>query len=133
MCEVIQAEANMTDPLSTRNRDWGFFGTMQTAGADATLAWQAASRMIAVETGGTPEAVRDFLDSRHGRHFADDVLNELTTSGPSTIDSAIEAAIRRWQGWRIRRATERDLGIPRGLPYLAGYVGHFAILDEAEA
>jgi hypothetical protein len=108
-------------------------GTIQTAGADATLAWQAASKMIAEATGGTPESVRDFLDSRHGRHFADGVLNELTTSGPLAIDTAIEAAIRRWQGWRIGRTTQRDLGIPRSLPYLTGYVCHFAILDEAEA
>jgi hypothetical protein len=106
---------------------------MQRAGADATQAWQAASTMIAEETGLRPEAVRDFLDSRHGRHFADDVLNAPTASGPSTIDTAIEAAIRRWQGWRIGRTTEHGFGIPRGLPYLTGYVCHFAILDEVKA
>jgi len=123
----------MTDTLPTRNRDWGFFGTMQTAGADAMQAWQVASPMIAAETGGKPEAVRTFLDSRHGRHFADDVLNELATSGSSTTDQGIEAAIRRWQGWRIGRTTQRDLGIPQGLPHLTGFVAHFAILDEADA
>jgi hypothetical protein len=33
-------------------------------------------------------------------------------------------------GWRIDRRTEREEGIPRGLPYLTGWVTHFQILDE---
>ena len=44
--------------------------------------WNAASAMIAAETEASPEAVRDFLDSRHGRHFADDVASELVGRGP---------------------------------------------------
>lgn len=63
---------------------------------------------------------RDFLDSRHGRHFADDVANELASGRP--LQPATEAAITRWMGWTINRATERDTGIPRGLPYLTGFV-----------
>ena len=33
-------------------------------------------------------------------------------------------------GWRIDRKTSRDEGIPRGLPYLTGFVTHFAIMAE---
>ena len=66
-----------TTILPTRNEAWGFFGTMQLAGADPMQSWNAASAMIAAETDASAEAVRDFLDCRHGRHFADDVASEL--------------------------------------------------------
>jgi hypothetical protein len=47
------------------------------------------------------------------------------------LEEAIEAAVGRWMGWRIDRKTEREHGIPRGLPYLTGWVTHFQILGEA--
>ena len=121
----------MTTPiLPTRNEACGFFGTLQMAGADPMQSWIAASAMIAAETDASAEAVRDFVDSRHGRHFADDVVSELAKVGPDRLEAAIEAAIARWQGWRIGRQTSRDEGIPAGLPYLTGWVTHFQILDE---
>ena len=67
--------------------------------------------MIAAETDAAPEAVRDFLDSRHGRHFADDVLSALTDLGAHRLEAAIEAATVRWQAWRIGPQTSRDEGI----------------------
>jgi hypothetical protein len=118
--------------LPTRNEAWGFFGTMQLGGADPMQSWNAASAMIAAATEAAPEAVRDFLDSRHGRHFADDVLSALTDLGSHRLEAAIEAAVARWQGWRIGRQPCRDEGIPRGLPYLTGWVAHFGILAEAD-
>ena len=70
-----------TTILPTRNEAWGFFGTMQTASERRRRrckSWNiAASAMIAAETDASPEGVRDFLDSRQGRHFADDVASEL--------------------------------------------------------
>jgi hypothetical protein len=120
-----------TTILPTRNDAWGFFGTMQRAGADPMQSWNAASAMIAAETEASAEAVRDFLDSRHGRHFADEVASELAPRGPEHLEVAIEAAVTRWQGWRISRRTFRDEGIPAGLPYLTGWVTHFGILAEA--
>jgi hypothetical protein len=116
----------------TRNEAWGFFGTMQLAGADPMQSWNAASAMIAAETDASAEAVRDFLDSRHGRHFADDVASELAKTEPHQLEAAIEAAIARWQGWRISRRTYRDEGIPAGLPYLTGWVTHYQILEEMQ-
>ena len=121
----------MTTILPTRNDAWGFFGTMQTAGADQMQAWNAASAMIAAATDASPEGVRDFLDSRHGRHFADDVAGQLSKG--LGLEEAIEAAVARWMGWRIDRRTNRDEGIPAGLPYLTGWVTHFQILDEMQA
>jgi hypothetical protein len=127
--------------LPTRNPDWGYWGTMACSGvatpgsgpgqAGAAEAWAIAFRRIAEATGAAPEGVRDFLDSRHGRHFADEVGNELWRG--QTLAAAIEAAIARWMGWRIDRHTARETGIPAGLPYLTGWVTHFAILDEMAA
>ena len=81
-----------------------------------------------METDGPAEAAGDFLDSRHGRHFADDVLSSPASGG--SLEEAIEAAITRWQGWRIGRTTSRETGIPRGLPYLTGFANHYAIMAE---
>jgi hypothetical protein len=123
-----------TTILRTRNTEWGYFGTIariETSPAvDPTDAWKIASRRIAEVTEASPEGVRDFLDSRHGRHFADDVANGLCTGEP--IAAAIEAAIARWQGWRIGRQTSREEGIPAGLPYLTGWVAQFGILGETD-
>lgn len=57
----------------TRNPDWGFFGTIRHHG-EAEQAWALAIPAVAAATGCPEDAVRDFLDSHHGRHFADDVV-----------------------------------------------------------
>jgi hypothetical protein len=97
----------------------------------AANAWPLAMTRIAQATGEGVETVRDFLDSRHGRHLADDVRNELHAGRP--LADAIDAATRRWMGWTIGRQTSKDYGIPRGLPYLTGFVIHSGIMAEDEA
>jgi len=34
-------------------------------------------------------------------------------------------------GWTIGRQTSKDYGIPRGLPYLTGFVIHCEIVEES--
>lgn len=125
----------MTTPaiLPSRNPDHGFFGTLTTCperDRRSVEVWVLASTLIAKAIRATTEedmiGIRDFLDSRMGRHFADDVVGNMVGC---KIDSetAIKSAIRRWQDWRISRQTERDEGIPEGLPYLTGWVQHFAV------
>ena len=115
--------------LPTANEAWGFFGT--TGGfTDAQAAWAFAFPAVAKATSGSAEGVRDFLDSRHGRHFADDVANGIHSG--IDLKAAIDAAITRWMGWTINRATSRDHGIAVGLPYLTGFVGLYEILADAE-
>jgi hypothetical protein len=114
--------------LPTTNPDWGFFGTIAHH-AEPTTAWAWALPAIAAATGCPETAVREFLDSRHGRHFADDVANGLAAG--QELTAAITAAVTRWMGWTISRQTQREYGIPRGLPYLTGFVTHCEIMAEA--
>jgi hypothetical protein len=113
---------------ATQNDAWGFWNTMDEL---ATAAWPLAMTSIADATGEPLESVRIFLDSRHGRHFADDVQNAMYRDAP--LADAINAATQQWMGWTIGRQTSKDYGIPRGLPYLTGFVIHCAIADEAMA
>lgn len=113
---------------ATQNDAWGFWGTMN---EHATTAWPLAITAISNATGESLESVRIFLDSRHGRHFADDVHNGLNRG--QTLQDAINAATEQWMGWTIGRQTSKDYGIPRGLPYLTGFVIHCEITDESMA
>jgi hypothetical protein len=121
MCGVkqTQPETTMTNTiLPTRNTDWGFWGTIarieNDPAADAARAWEIASRRIAEATEASPEGVRDVLDSRHGRHFGDDVANEIWTG--ASLDAAINAAITRWMLWTITRSDHVETGSRRGFP-----------------
>ena len=112
---------SVTKVPPTENPAWGFHGTIS-GHADAGAGWPLAITAIVDATGCAPDEVRAFLDSRHGRHFADDVANALVDDR-SLVD-AIAATTRKWMGWTIGRATARDTGIPQGLPHLTGYVIH---------
>jgi hypothetical protein len=113
--------------LPSRNEAWGFFGTIRHH-AEPNHAWALAMGAIAKTTDCPEEAVRDFLDSRYGRHLADDVANGLFSG--RDLPAAINSAIERWMEWRIDARIERELGIPRGLPYLTEFVCmHEALLD----
>jgi hypothetical protein len=111
---------------ATENEAWGFYGGMQDK---AEVAWLLAMTAISNATGEPLESVRLFLDSRHGRHFSDDVRNQMLVG--KHVEQAIHAAITQWMGWTINRRTSKDSGIPQGLPYLTGFVIHCAITEEA--
>ncbi len=115
---------NATIP-ATQNDAWGFWGTM---GDHASVAWPLAVRAVSDATGEDAEVVRSFLDSRFGRHFADEVHSGLIFG--QAVPDAIAAATRKWMGWKIGRQTSREYGIPRGLPYLTGFVVHSGIVEE---
>ncbi len=114
-----------TNIPATQNEAWGFWGTMND---QAHTAWPIAMISISDATYQPLESVRTFLDSRHGRHFADDVLNELHAS--ANLHDAIHAATQRWMDWTIGRLTSRQHGIPKGLPYLTGFVIHCEIVTD---
>ncbi len=113
---------------ATQNESWGFWGTMNN---QAAAAWPIAMTAISDATYQPLDAVRAFLDSRHGRHFAYDVLNELHAG--ANLEDAIYAATQRWMGWTIGRQTSKQFGIPKGLPYRTEFVIHCEIVEEAMA
>ena len=113
---------------AAQNEAWGFWDTMDEY---ASAAWPLAMTAISDATHQSLESVRIFLDSRHGRHFAYDVQNGLYRG--QTLGEAINAATQQWMGWTIGRQTSKQYGIPRGLPYLTGFVIHCEITDESLA
>ncbi|CAG0983294.1 hypothetical protein BURK2_01968 [Burkholderiales bacterium] len=113
---------------ATQNEAWGFWGTMN---EHANAAWPLAMTAISDATSQPLESVRVFLDSRHGRHFSDDVQNGLYRGQP--LADAVTAATQQWMGWTIGRQTSKQYGIPRGLPYLTGFVIHCEIAEESLA
>lgn len=120
--------------LPSRNEDYGFFRALTVCpqrDRRSSEVWALASRLVAEAMHADSEdemiGIRDFLDSRMGRHFADDVVGNMTGCAIG-LEAAIGSAIRRWQDWRTSRKTEREDGIPAGLPYLTGWVQHFAIM-----
>ena len=104
---------------TTENPDWGFWGTMDN---HADKAWPLAIKIIGQTTGLEPEAVRAFLDSRYGRHFADEVHNALFAKKP--LQQAIETTAAKWMRYKMRPSMLREMDIPRGLPYLTSLIVH---------
>ena len=113
---------------ATQNDAWGFYGSMN---EHAAAAWPLAMTAISDATHQPLESVQIFLDSRHGRHFSDDVQNGLFAG--ISLKDAIEQATQRWMGWTIGRTTSKEYGIPKGLPYLTGFVIHCEIIEELAA
>lgn len=117
---------NSTHQLpTTNNPSWGFWGTL---GAQAKAGWPLAMVSIANATGLGHDAAREFLDSRFGRHFADDAQSHMHAG--AELPQAIALATQQWMAWRISRDCSKCYGIPRGLPYLTGMVGHAPIGQE---
>ena len=66
---------------TTNNEAWGLYGTIRHAAA-ASAVWPIAITAVADATGCVADEVREFLDSRHGRNFADDVASQVFAGKP---------------------------------------------------
>lgn len=109
----------------TRNEAWGFSGVMTEL---LNAAWPLAMTTIANATLQPLEAVRSFLDSRFGRHFGNDVYNALCEG--QALQSAIHHTTQRWMHWPIGQRVSKQYGIPKGLPYLTGFVIHCEVVER---
>ena len=56
---------------------------------------------------------------------------ESVSGNEAEIADAIEQATARWMDWTISLQTSKQYGIPRGLPYLTGFVIHCEVTDES--
>ena len=114
--------------LQSANECRGFLGTI--GHADAHAAWMLAKSAIAKATGCSDEAIRAFLDSRYGRHVADEIASAICSG--RHLAAAVDDLVERWMDRRIDAAIESELGISKGLPYHTGFVCmHEAMLEGA--
>ncbi|STZ75320.1 hypothetical protein [Bergeriella denitrificans] len=104
----------------TQNEDYGFYGTVALHHDRPQALWNIAVAGITAATGEFAEDVALFLDTRHGRHFADDVVCGLATG----LDdgAAVAAALDRWLGWSFGKDMARETGLPVGTPYLKALI-----------
>lgn len=87
---------------TTRNEDYGFFGTIALdLGSDfAEDFWEAAVETVAERSGvQNLEVVRDYLDSRAGRHLADLVISRYTSG----------FSMRMAVTWAVNREAEQTV------------------------
>ena len=97
--------------LPKANGSHGFCGTIRQ---------HAAIDAVATATSASDEAVRAFLASRSGRHFAEEVAKAIGSG--RGLAAAIDGVVERWMELRITPLIEAEIGIPEGLPYLTGFV-----------
>lgn len=110
--------------LPTENEAWGFYGTSLNAPIDGlagAAAWNAAFRKILEAAPLDAETVRAFLDSRMGRHFADEAYGK-------GLDGAIDA----WTSRTFTARDERHHGIPRGAAAGLDHLTAFAEMARIE-
>ncbi|MEG6503968.1 MULTISPECIES: hypothetical protein [unclassified Desulfovibrio] len=84
--------------LTTKNREWGFFGTarQQCGEAFAERAWRVAFEHVQNWMGWNDEMTRDFLDSKCGRFYADEMCGKKNWQRALTHYSHLEHDCRRF-------------------------------------
>ena len=67
--------------LETQNKSWGFWGTCSThvKKEKVKAAWETAFKVIQEKAGFTAIERRNLLDSRWGRHMADEFHEDIVT------------------------------------------------------
>jgi hypothetical protein len=80
--------------LPTENEGWGFFGTGLNYHDQNQMKvfWDYTSKLLAEKLKWDPKKVREFLDSRGGRYFADSVIDKGYMSFRN-----IDKAFQEWQ------------------------------------
>lgn len=115
--------------LPSTNTAWGFWGTIARH-ADPATAWPLAMTKVSEATGLREAAVRTFLDTRHGRYFADEVTNHLAAG--QNLETSIGTAVETWMSWIIGPCTAHATGFPEGQPYLTALIGRTRVGVERD-
>lgn len=60
--------------LKTQNKEYGFWGTTELhySNKETQDRWNDAFEILVQLSGKSPESIREYLDSRSGRHLADE-------------------------------------------------------------
>lgn len=81
------------EPMPSDNQDWGYTGELKRAGDRKLTSWDELSRfLLARYPRLDPIDVRNFLDSRTGRHLAD----AATFHGDNAIAVFTDPKQARW-------------------------------------
>ena len=87
--------------LPTQNKEWGFWGTASNyTGKDNMVEiWEAAFKIIQDKAGFTPQETLGLMDSRWGRHTADEFAEEISCD----LETFIKAFKRKMTKDRLHR------------------------------
>lgn len=87
--------------LPTQNKGWGFWGTASNYTGKDNMAeiWDAAFRIVQTKAGFTPQETLGLMDSRWGRHTADEFAEELSCD----LETFIKAFKRKMTKDRLHR------------------------------
>ena len=112
------------------------------------IIWASRSLISVVETGSITETARRLGRTQPaitvlapgrrvrtaGSMRSDDLDRAEVFDGVHAgldLTAATEAAIARWMGWTLDRQTAREIAMPKGLPYLKGFVLYFSLQAQA--
>lgn len=106
--------------LPTENESWGFYGTLSQSMPDTAQMndiWVAAFKaFLEAFPGIDSKVVREFLDSKGGRHFADAIMDDAVAKGdPAKVGKAVKAALRGGEGAWVAKELARMAGTPMGV------------------
>jgi hypothetical protein len=102
-----------------------FRDVMMNSDEDADAACLRALEAVGKATGGSPAAVQRLLDSAAGAGLARMVC-AICDEEDLSLETALDEAVRRQQGWVFGHAAAREHGISHDAPYLTGWVSVFA-------
>lgn len=118
--------------LASENKNYGFYGTMYNMEYDVDDVWKIAFKKIKKATEQSDKAVRAYLDSGYGRHFADMVIDcdRVTHKGKRlSISQSIDMVIDEQMRYNATRADAHTVRMPNTTPML---IIHVMLADEAE-
>ena len=100
----------MTTILSTDNEGHGFFGTCLSSNWDAPELWTVATDALVRHFGTSPEMARAVLDSRTGRHLADELSFIKGEVNARTVARHLDVILAKKGSWnRTVYSTMKDL------------------------
>ena len=87
--------------LPTQNKEWGFWRTASNYTGKDNMAeiWEATFKIILVKAGFTPQETLGLMDSRWGRHTADEFAEEISCD----LETFIKAFKRKMTKDRLHR------------------------------
>lgn len=109
----------------TTNEHYGFYGTFSLYNnGTAATAWDSAVKKLEAATGHEQENIGAWLDTRTGRHFADQVISNVKMG--SELNAAIDKTIEKWNKFH-QNPHHRNNGAPACATYLQADIALIAM------